>query len=126
MAVGITERVFISMKGDRLMKFLSLHTRACRKVSACLLSCMAIAETELAHAQAAGGSLSEVESTATWVLNIFSPGLTLTLLTILLVGCGVAVFFGRMSGSLFVKVLVGSVFVFGARTIAPKITGIFG
>jgi len=108
------------------MKFVSLHPRACRKVSAFLLSCMAIAETELAHAQAAGGSLSEVENTATWVLNIFSPGLLLTLLTILLVGSGIAVFFGRMSGSLAVKILIGSVLVFGARTIGPKLSTIFG
>lgn len=88
-----------------------------------LLSCMVLVEAEFAHA--AGGSLSEVEDTADFVLNIFSPGLLLTLLTILLVGCGIAVYFGRMSGSLFVKILVGSVLVFGARTIAPKLVALF-
>ena len=90
-----------------------------------LLSCMTEAELALAQTTSTTGSLSEAESTATWVLNIFSPTLTLALLTILLIGCGLAVFFGRMSGSLFVKVLIGSVFVFGARTIAPKIVAIF-
>jgi type IV secretory pathway VirB2 component (pilin) len=93
-------------------------------VTAYLLSCMALAEAELAHA-GAGGSLSEVEDTATFVLDIFSPGLLLTLLTLLLVGCGLAVYFGRMSGSLFVKILLGSVLVFGARTIAPKLVALF-
>jgi type IV secretory pathway VirB2 component (pilin) len=101
-----------------------LMSRQGRKVSAYLLSCMVAAETELAHAQAAG-SLSEVENTATWVLNIFSPILLLALLTLLLIGCGLAVYFGRLSGENFVKVLVGSVLVFGARTIAPKIVALF-
>jgi|SRR5581483_7405628 len=95
-----------------------------RRLSAYLLSCMALAETELAHA-GAGGSLSEAETTATWVLNIFSPGLLLSLLTILLIGCGIAVYFGRLSGQLFVKILIGSVLLFGARTIAPKIVALF-
>ena len=91
-----------------------------------LLSCMTEAELALAQTTTSTtGSLSEAESTATWVLNIFSPTLTLALLTILLIGCGLAVFFGRMSGSLFVKVLIGSVLVFGGRTIAPKIVAIF-
>jgi len=84
---------------------------------------MAAAEAELAHA--GGGSLSEAENTATWVLNIFSPGLLLTLLTLLLIGCGLAVYFGRLSGQLFVKILIGSVLLFGARTIAPKIVSLF-
>ena len=69
--------------------------------------------------------LTEAENTATWVLNIFSPALMLTILTILLVGCGVAVFLGKLSGGLFTKILIGSIFVFGARTLAPKIIAVF-
>lgn len=92
------------------------------KAALWLFGCMVLAETHLA---CAAGSLSEVETTATWVLNIFSPILLLALLTVLLIGCGIAVFFGRMSGGLFVKILIGSVLVFGARTIAPKIVALF-
>lgn len=92
-----------------------------------LLGCMALAESQLSFAQAAGGgggaggSLVEAENTATWVLNIFSPVLLLALLTILLIGSGLAVYFGKMSGGMFVKVLIGSVLIFGARNIAPRI-----
>jgi uncharacterized membrane protein len=85
---------------------------------------MVAAESELAHAQAAG-SLSEAETAATWTLNIFSPALLLVLLTLLLIGCGIAVYWGRMSGEWFVRILIGSVLLFGARTIAPKLAGIF-
>lgn len=69
--------------------------------------------------------LAEAENTATWVLNIFSPALMLTILTILLIGCGVAVYLGKLSGELFTKILIGSIFVFGARTLAPKIIALF-
>jgi type IV secretory pathway VirB2 component (pilin) len=69
--------------------------------------------------------LTEVEDTATWVLDIFSPGLLLTLLTLLLLGCGLAVYLGKLSGGMFMKILIGSVFVFGARTLAPKIIALF-
>ncbi|MGE0847783.1 MAG: TrbC/VirB2 family protein, partial [Flavobacteriaceae bacterium] len=74
-----------------------------------------------AHAQ-----LAEVENAGNWVLAIFSPAVLLVGLTILLIGCGLAVWFGRMSGGLFVKILVGSVLVFGARTIAPQLVAAFG
>ena len=77
-------------------------------------------------ARAQTGSLSEAESTATWVLKIFSPTLMLAVLTILLIGCGIAVYFGRMQSQLFVKILIGSILIFGASTIAPKIVAIFG
>jgi type IV secretory pathway VirB2 component (pilin) len=76
-------------------------------------------------ASPAFAQLAEAENTVNWVLAIFSPALLLGLLTILLVGCGLAVFMGKLSGSLFMKILVGSVFVFGARTLAPKIVGLF-
>jgi hypothetical protein len=90
-----------------------------------LVSCVALAESHLAFAQAAG-SLSEAESAFTWVLNIFSPALLLTALTLLLIGCGIAVYYGRLTGMTFVKIMIGSLFIFGARTIAPKIVAIFG
>ena len=91
-----------------------------------LVGCMALAQAELALAGGGGGgggggSLVEAENTATWVLNIFSPALTLALLTILLIGSGIAVYFGRMSGGMFFKILIGSILVFGARSIAPRI-----
>ena len=76
-------------------------------------------------ASPACAQLAEAESTVTWVLNIFSPALLLALLTILLIGCGLAVYMGKLSGSLFMKILVGSIFVFGARTLAPKIIALF-
>ena len=76
-------------------------------------------------ASPAFAQLAEAESTVTWVLNIFSPALLLGLLTILLIGCGLAVYMGKLSGSLFMKILVGSIFVFGARTLAPKIIALF-
>lgn len=76
-------------------------------------------------ASPAFAQLAEAENTVNWVLAIFSPALLLGLLTILLVGCGLAVFMGKLSGSLFIKVLLGSVFVFGARTLAPKIIALF-
>ena len=85
-----------------------------------ILSCMATTMATPAFAQ-----LTEAEGTATWVLNIFSPALLLTLLTLLLIGCGLAVYMGKLSGSLFVKILIGSIFVFGARTLAPKIIALF-
>ena len=69
--------------------------------------------------------LAETENLTNWVLAIFSPALLLSLLTILLIGCGLAVYLGRLSGGLFMKILVGSVFVFGARTLAPKIIALF-
>lgn len=86
-----------------------------------LLGAMALAESHVAFA----GSLAEAENTVTWVLNIFSPGLLLGLLTILLIGCGLAVYAGKLSSSLFVKILIGSILVFGARTIAPKLVALF-
>jgi len=76
-------------------------------------------------ASPAFAQLAEAENTVNWVLAIFSPALLLGLLTILLVGCGLAVYMGKLSGSLFMKILVGSVFVFGARTLAPKIIALF-
>ena len=85
-----------------------------------ILSCMAATMSTSAFAQ-----LTEAESTATWVLNIFSPALLLTLLTLLLVGCGIAVYLGKLSGGLFAKILIGSIFIFGARSIAPKIIALF-
>jgi type IV secretory pathway VirB2 component (pilin) len=85
-----------------------------------ILSCMATTMATPAFAQ-----LTETEGVATWVLNIFSPALLLTLLTVLLIGCGLAVYLGKLSGGLFVKILIGSIFVFGARTIAPKIIALF-
>lgn len=85
-----------------------------------LATCIATTMASPAFAQ-----LTEAESTATWVLNIFSPALMLTVLTILLIGCGVATYLGKLSGSLFTKILIGSIFVFGARTLAPKIIALF-
>ena len=76
-------------------------------------------------ASPAFAQLAEAENTVNWVLAIFSAPLLLGLLTILLIGCGLAVYMGKLSGSLFMKVLVGSVFVFGARTLAPKIIALF-
>jgi type IV secretory pathway VirB2 component (pilin) len=70
--------------------------------------------------------LTEAESTATWVLSIFSPTLLLTFLTLLLIGCGLAVYLGRLSVGLFLKILLGSILVFGARSIAGKIIALFG
>jgi type IV secretory pathway VirB2 component (pilin) len=99
--------------------------RAARKrfgdARAWLVGCMVLAQTQTP----AWASLSEAEGTATWVLNIFSPGLLLTMLTLLLIGCGLAVYFGKMSGQMFVKILIGSILIFGARTIAPKIVALF-
>lgn len=94
-----------------------------------LVGCMALAQAEVALAAggggggggAAGGSLVEAENTATWVLDIFSPALLLALLTIILIGSGLAVYFGRMSGGMFFKILIGSILIFGARNIAPRI-----
>ncbi len=80
---------------------------------------MAMLVTHEAFAQ-----LTEVENTALWVEDIFSPALLLTALIILCIGCGLAVMFGRLSGILFVRILVGSVLIFGARTIAPKLSAI--
>jgi type IV secretory pathway VirB2 component (pilin) len=85
-----------------------------------ILSCMATTMATPAFAQ-----LTEAENTANWVLRIFSPALLLTLLTLLLIGCGLAVYMGKLSGGLFVKILVGSIFIFGARTLAPKIIALF-
>ena len=76
-------------------------------------------------ASPAFAQLAEAENTVNWVLAIFSPPLLLALLTILLIGCGLAVYMGKLSGSLFMKILVGSIFVFGARTLAPKIIALF-
>ena len=105
----------------KIAKQLRTKTNEARKrVYLYLLSCVAVTMATPAFAQ-----LTEAESTATWVLNIFSPALMLTALTILLVGCGIAVYFGKLSGGLFVKILVGSILVFGARTIAPKIVSLF-
>jgi type IV secretion system protein VirB2 len=91
-----------------------------QRVRLYILSCMAATMATPAFAQ-----LTEAESTATWVLNIFSPALLLTFLTILLIGCGIAVYMGKLSGGMFIKILVGSIFVFGARTLAPKIIALF-
>lgn len=85
-----------------------------------LLSCIVTTMTTPAFAQ-----LTEAENTANWVLRIFSPALMLTLLTLLLIGCGIAVWLGKLSGSLFIKLLIGSIFVFGARTLGPKIVALF-
>lgn len=76
-------------------------------------------------ASPAFAQLAEAENTTNWVLAIFSPALLLSLLTILLIGCGLAVYLGKLSGSLFMKILVGSIFVFGARSLAPKIIALF-
>ena len=81
--------------------------------------------TTAAMSSPAFAQLVEAESLVTWVLNIFSPALLLGLLTILLIGCGLAVYMGKLSGGLFMKILVGSIFVFGARTLAPKIIALF-
>lgn len=74
-----------------------------------------------AHAQ-----LAEAENAGAWVLSIFSPAILLIGLTVLMIGCGLAVWFGRMTGGLFTKILVGALLVFGARTIAPQLAAVFG
>lgn len=107
---------------------MSKHTRSINEqstsgtssVRAYLIAFVVATTTMPAFAQ-----LSEAEGVGNWVLGIFSPALLLALLTLLLIGCGLAVFFGRLSGGLFVKILIGSVLVFGARTIAPKIVALF-
>ena len=91
-----------------------------RQVRLFFASCMAATMASPAFAQ-----LTEAEGVADWVLRIFSPALMLTILTILLVGCGIAVFLGKLSGGLFTKILIGSIFVFGARTLAPKLIALF-
>jgi type IV secretory pathway VirB2 component (pilin) len=101
---------------------LGIARKARSRTKVRLLGGLVLAQSHLAHA---AGSLSEAENAATWVLNIFSPTLLLVLLTLLLIGCGLAVYFGRMTGKLFVSIMVGSVLVFGARTIAPRIVAIF-
>lgn len=104
--------------GSRL-NFQRQHERT-NRVRLFILSCMATTMATPAFAQ-----LTEAESVTTWVLNIFSPALLLGVLTILLIGSGIAVFLGKLSGGLFVKILVGSIFVFGARSIAPKLIALF-
>lgn len=91
------------------------------QVAAWMLGAMALTQSQLALA----GSLAEVEDTAQFVLDIFSPGLLLVLLTLLLIGCGLAVYAGKMTGKMFLTILIGSVLIFGARTIAPKIIALF-
>ena len=98
----------------------SLQQQTRNRTRLFLLSCMAATMATPAFAQ-----LAEAENTANWVLAIFSPGLMLTFLTILLIGCGIAVYMGKISGGLFVKILVGSILIFGARTIAPRIVALF-
>lgn len=85
-----------------------------------LFSCMAATMATPAFAQ-----LAEAENAGNWVLAIFSPALMLIFLTLLLIGCGIAVFMGKISGGLFVKIILGSILIFGARTIAPRIASIF-
>lgn len=92
-------------------------------IAAWMLGAMTLTQSQLALA--GGGSLSEVETTAQWVLDIFSPGLLLIAITILLIGCGLAVWAGKMTGKMFVTILAGSILVFGARTIGPKIVALF-
>ncbi len=101
---------FLTVKASQARKSTHLY----------LLSCVAATMATPAFAQ-----LTEVENTATWVLDIFSPALMLLILTILLIGVGIAVYFGKLSGGLFVKILIGSILIFGARTIAPKIVALF-
>lgn len=97
-----------------------MHTYVRQKTGRYLLSCVAAMSATPAFAQ-----LSEAESTATWVLDIFSPALMLAILTIFLIGCGIAVWMGKLSGGMFIKLLLGAILVFGARTVAPKIIALF-
>jgi type IV secretory pathway VirB2 component (pilin) len=108
------------MQATKSLAVLSLEKQR-RAVSVYLLGCMALVQSHSAMA----GSLVEAENTITWVLNIFSPALMLAMLTILLIGTGIAVYFGKMSGGTFVKILIGSILIFGARAIAPRIVALF-
>lgn len=110
------------MKSTAVLKNLSFEAQKKRVTQArmFLLTCMAVTMANPAFAQ-----LTEAEDTANWVLAIFSPAILLTLLTLLLIGCGITVWMGKMSGGLFGKILIGAVLVFGARTLGPKIVGIF-
>ena len=99
---------------------LSQQQERASRVRLFIASCIALTLASPTYAQ-----LTEAEGVGTWVLNIFSPALMLTILTILLIGCGIAVYLGRLSGGLFTKILIGSIFVFGARTLAPKIIALF-
>lgn len=102
-------------------KFLKAQANQGRKnAHLYLVSCAAATMATPAFAQ-----LTEAENTAQWVLDIFSPTLMLVILTILLIGCGIAVYMGKLSGGLFVKILIGSILIFGAGTIAPKIIALF-
>lgn len=98
----------------------SLQQQTRNRTRLFLLSCMATTMATPAFAQ-----LVEAENTANWVLAIFSPALMLAFLTILLIGCGVATYLGKLSGGIFIKILVGSILIFGARTIAPRIVALF-
>lgn len=98
----------------------TLQQQARNRTRLFLLSCMATTMATPAFAQ-----LAEAERTADWVLAIFSPALLLSFLTILLIGCGIAVFLGKLSGQMFLRILVGSILVFGARTIGPRIVALF-
>jgi type IV secretory pathway VirB2 component (pilin) len=80
----------------------------------------------LGYASGSRAQLAEAENAATWVLMIFSPALLLAILTVALVIVGILCWSGRLSARVFVWFLIGAVFIFGARTIAPQIASAFG
>lgn len=84
------------------------------------------AAVAIGYAAAAHAQLAEAENAATWVLQIFSPVLLLAILTVALVIVGILCWSGRLSARVFVWFLIGAVFIFGARTIAPQIATAFG
>ena len=107
------------------MKALAIHRPGSQERRSMHVRIAVITGLTALYTSPAFAQLAEAENTVNWVLAIFSPALLLGLLTILLVGCGLAVYMGKLSGALFMKILVGSVLVFGARTLAPKIIALF-
>ena len=79
------------MKAIPLNNCLNLQRQKARatQVRLFVAACFAASMATPAFAQ-----LAEAENTVLWVLNIFSPALLLGLLSILLIGCGLAVYLG--------------------------------
>lgn len=115
-SLQVWSHIVTESNGESIMKGFQMRWTNLQNL---IIGVMTMGITHKAFAQ-----LSEVENTVLWVEDIFSPVLLLSALIILCIGCGLAFMFGRMSGGLFVRILGGSILIFGARTIAAKLSGV--
>jgi len=92
------------------------------KTNTALITLLAAGQVQ---AQAAGDGLSGIQEATDSFLDFISSGWGLSLLTLVIMGVGLALWFRMLSGVWALRILGGSFLIFGAPRIGTWLQGIF-